>query len=137
MTTAAMTLAAAAAMVTVEARATVAAVTLSAASSSGNGGDGTTTDIRDAILPWYTDAVDVGRDNNGSRAPAIDGGNIDGGVAFLGQTLQALGGWLKILKIPPILLPACNRYVMQPLQRHLVCSQVVLSTTRAARRHVV
>jgi hypothetical protein len=38
-------------------------------------------DIRKAILPRYADIVNVRSHNDGNRAPAFNGGNIDGGVA--------------------------------------------------------
>jgi hypothetical protein len=40
-----------------------------------------TTDICDAILPRYADAVDVGSNDDGDCTSAINGGNIDGWVA--------------------------------------------------------
>jgi hypothetical protein len=80
-TSAVVTLAAAAVMVTVEARTTATAVTLLVASGSGNIGNGTTMDVCDAILLRYTNVVNVESNDDGNRAPAIDGGNIDGGVA--------------------------------------------------------
>jgi hypothetical protein len=70
-------------------------VTLLAASGGSNGsnnGDGTTTDVPNAILPCYTDIVDVRSDNDGNRAPAIDGGNIDGGGADFNNGMQRVCG---------------------------------------------
>jgi hypothetical protein len=48
----------------------------------GNGGNCTTTDVHHAILLWYAEVIDIGRDNNDDRAPAapaINGGDIEGG----------------------------------------------------------
>ncbi len=56
---------------------------------------------------------------------------------LLKTVINNLGGWQKIHKIPPFLLPVRDGYYTQALQWHLVCSQVVLSTTQAARWHVV
>jgi hypothetical protein len=61
-------------MVTVEERAMAMAVTLLAASGDGNGSNGTTMDVCDAILPQYADIINVGSDDDGECAPAIDGG---------------------------------------------------------------
>jgi hypothetical protein len=72
---------AAATMVTAEAKAIVTAAMLLVASSGGNGGNSMAIDIRDAILLWYADIVDVRSNDNGDRAPTFDGSNIDGGVA--------------------------------------------------------
>ncbi len=89
----AVALAAAVLMVMVEARAMLIVVRLLAASSGGDGGDGTTTDVHDAILPWYTDIIDVRNDNYGNRAhptPAINRGNIDGGVVDFANGMQSM-----------------------------------------------
>jgi hypothetical protein len=66
-TMAAVVSAVAAAMVTAEARMTATVVTLLVASGSGDHGNGTTADICDAILPRYTDAVDVRSNNHGDK----------------------------------------------------------------------
>jgi hypothetical protein len=65
------------------------AVMLSAVSGSGNG---MTMEVCNAILPRYADAINVGSNNDGNCAPAIDGGNIDGWVAVFKNGLQHLWG---------------------------------------------
>jgi hypothetical protein len=91
-TMAAVASAAAAAMMTAEARATVMAMTLAAASGSSKDGNGMTTDVQDAILPWYAEVVNVRSNNNANCTPAFDRGNIDGGVADLDNGVgQAYG----------------------------------------------
>jgi hypothetical protein len=78
MKTVAVTLAAAAAMVMAELRASATAVTSSAMSGSGNG---MTMDICNANLSRCADVVNVKSDDDGNCAPALEGGNIDGGFA--------------------------------------------------------
>jgi hypothetical protein len=92
MITAAVTVAAAAAMVRVEARATAMVVASLPASGGGNSGDGTTTDVRNAILPPYADVIDVRRDNDGDCIPAFDGGNIDGGIVDFDKGMRRTCG---------------------------------------------
>ncbi len=51
--------------------------------NGGNGGNGTTMGVCNAILSGYADVINIGShddDNCAPAAPAIDGGNIDGGV---------------------------------------------------------
>ncbi len=56
-------------------------------------GDGTTMDICDAILPPYTDILDVRSNGDGNRAPAFNRGNIDRMVAnFDNGMWHASGG---------------------------------------------
>jgi hypothetical protein len=54
---------------------------------------GTTSDFCDAILLQYADIVNVGSNNDGNCAPAINGGNIERGVANFNIGVQgACGG---------------------------------------------
>ncbi len=64
-------------------------VMLSAASSGGNC---TTTDVCDAILPRYADAINVGSNDDGNRTPAIDTGNIDWWVADFDYGVRRMCG---------------------------------------------
>jgi hypothetical protein len=75
-----------------EARAMATAVTSLGGSGGGNGGDSTATNVCDAILPWYADVINVESKEDGDRVPAIDGGNIDGGVVNFDGMQRACGG---------------------------------------------
>ncbi len=61
------------------------AVTTLLASGSGKG---ITTDVCNAILPRYTDAVDAGSGNHGNCMPTIDGGNIEWWVTDFDNGVQ-------------------------------------------------
>ncbi len=91
--TLAATLAAAAVMVTAEARATAMAMTLLAASGGGNGSNCMTMDVCNAILPRDADVINVGSNNDGNLAPAINEGNIDKGLPTLTLACGARAGF--------------------------------------------
>ncbi len=79
-----------------EARATAMTVMLLVASSSSDSGDGTTTNVCDAVLPWYAEVVDVKSNNDGNCAPTFNRGNIDGGVANFNNGVQrTCRGWQR------------------------------------------
>ncbi len=77
LTMGAVMLAVVAVMEKAEARAMATTVMLLVVSSGGNGSNGTTTNVCNAILPQYTDVVDVGSNNDCDCTPAIVGDNID------------------------------------------------------------
>jgi hypothetical protein len=92
---AAVTSAVAAVMVKAEAMAMAMAVTLVAARGGGKGSNGTTTDVCSAILPRYADVIDDRSDDDGNRAPTINGGNIAGGVTDFDNGMPCMCGGQK------------------------------------------